>query len=348
MNAAVAAATATSGGGSLPLWLVCLLAFVGLLAVALLVVFLPSTRRQNAAKRARLEEVSRYRVLGVANSAPTDAGAKSDPVSALRPVVGTMVRIAGRHVDKKNRRPALSEQLERAGLRLRPEEWIALQVCIGVAAAFAGLLLIGLVGVAVALPAAWLGCTAFRRVKTTRRKQAFEAQLADALQLLAASLRAGLAVNSAIGTLVREGLEPVSGEFGRALQEVRLGATLEDALDGVVRRTDSTDMALVVVALRTAREVGGNLAEVLQTTATTMRERAEVRGQVQTLSAEGKFSAKVLTALPLLMAGYLLAFKRTYLHPLYSTGVGIVLLVSGGTLLLFGGVWLQRMTKIEV
>jgi tight adherence protein B len=176
----------------------------------------------------------------------------------------------------------------------------------------------------------------------------FEAQLADALHLLASSLRAGLTLNSAIATLVREGLEPVSTEFGRAVHEVRLGTTLEDALDGIVRRTDSADMALVVVALRTAREVGGNLAEVLQTTAATMRERAEVRGQVRTLSAEGRFSAKVLVALPLLMAVYLFVFRRTYIAPLYSSGTGIMLLVVGVVLLAVGAFWLSRLTKIEV
>jgi Flp pilus assembly protein TadB len=343
------AADASAAAPGAALWLVCLLAFTGLLAVALVAIFLPAARRKTAAKRARLDEISRYRVLGVTDprSEGADAAA-ADPVGALRPLVDRVLGLAGRHVDRGGRRPELAERLERAGLRMRPEEWSALVLFVAVAAACLGAFALGIVGCIAGAALGWLGCRIFRQVRTSRRCRAFEAQLADALHLLASSLRAGLALNSAIATLVREGLEPVSSEFGRAVHEVRLGTTLEDALDGIVRRTDSADMALVVVALRTAREVGGNLAEVLQTTAATMRERAEVRGQIRTLSAEGRFSAKVLVALPLLMGAYLLAFKRTYLAPLYTTGTGILLLVAGGVLLVLGSVWLSRLTKIEV
>jgi Flp pilus assembly protein TadB len=345
MSRGLAAAAAASGPA---LWLVCLLAFVGLLSVALVTVFLPAARRKTAAKQARLDEIRRYRVLGVTDPRSDAANAAADPVGALRPLVGRVLDLAGRHVDRGGRRPELAERLERAGLRMRPEEWSALVLFVAVAAACLGAFVLGVVGCIAGAGLGWLGCRMFRRVRTSRRCRAFEAQLADALHLLASSLRAGLSLNSAIATLVREGLQPVSTEFGRAVHEVRLGTTLEDALDGVVRRTDSADMALVVVALRTAREVGGNLAEVLQTTAATMRERAEVRGQIRTLSAEGRFSAKVLVALPLLMGAYLLAFKRTYLAPLYTTGTGILLLVVGAGLLVLGSVWLSRLTKIEV
>jgi tight adherence protein B len=102
------------------------------------------------------------------------------------------------------------------------------------------------------------------------------------------------------------------------------------------------------MAIRTAREVGGNLAEVLQTTVHTMRERVELHGQVRVLSAEGRFSAKVLVALPILMAVYLLLFKKAYLTPLYTTGTGVALLVGGVLLLIAGVFWLSRLTKIEV
>jgi tight adherence protein B len=161
-------------------------------------------------------------------------------------------------------------------------------------------------------------------------------------------LRTGFALNQAIGTVVREGIEPVSHEFGRALQEVRLGANLEDALDNVAERMHSYDMGLVVMAIRTAREVGGNLAEVLTTTTVTMRERVQLYGQVRVLTAEGRFSAKVLVALPILMAVYLLLFKKGYLKPLYQTGTGIVMLAVGVGLLIGGSFWLNRLTKIEV
>ena len=199
---------------------------------------------------------------------------------------------------------------------MRPEEWAAIQLLVPVGAARARARScsapIGAGRRRRARLASAAGCSS--AVKTSRRRTAFEAQLPDALQLLAGALRTGFGLNQAIGTVVREGIDPVSTEFGRALQEVRLGANLEDALDGVADRMQSYDMQLVVMAIRTAREVGGNLAEVLQTTVATMRERVQLRGQVRTLTAEGRFSAKVLVALPLLMAGYLLVFKRDYLR----------------------------------
>lgn len=335
---------------SASLWLVCALAFVGQLALALLVLLGPRARKKAAAKRSRLEEVARYRVLGI-----TDTGsggvvdATPDPVGgALRRARDSVLEASNRYVDKGGRRGRVVEQLERAGLRLRPEEWIAILVSAVIAGTLGGLLLFGPFGALVGAGLGWCGCIVFRRFRTSRRQAAFEAQLPDALQLLAASLRAGLALNASMTTLVREGIEPVSSEFARTLQEMRLGATLEDALDGVAYRTASGDMALVAVAIRTAREVGGNLAEVLQTTASTMRERAEVRGQVRTLSAEGRFSARVLVALPLLMTAYLITFKRTYLQPLYTTGVGIAMIVAGVLLLAIGTFWLSRLTKIEV
>jgi tight adherence protein B len=332
------------------LWVVCGLAFVGQLALVLLLVFTPQARRRAAAKRARLEEVARYRVLGAANAHPGGSVdlAVDAPGAALRVARDHVLAASIRYVDKNGRRGRIAEQLEQAGLRVRPEEWIAIVVSAVISGALPGLLLFGPIGAVVGAALGFVACVVFRHIRTSRRRTAFEAQLPDALQLIAASLRAGLAMTASMTTLVREGIEPVSAEFARTLQEVRLGATLEDAMEGVAHRTASPDMQLVAVAVRTAREVGGNLAEVLQTTATTMRERAEVRGQVRTLSAEGKISAKILVALPLLMTAYLLTFKRSYLQPLYSTGIGIAMIVVGVFLLATGSFWLSRLTKIEV
>jgi len=108
------------------------------------------------------------------------------------------------------------------------------------------------------------------------------------------------------------------------------------------------DLVVWCLAVRISREVGGNLAEVLTNTVHTMRERAQLRGLVRVLSAEGRISAKVLIGLPFALAGYLLAFKPGYLDPLVNTAVGIIMLVFGSTLLLLGSFWLSRLVKIEV
>jgi tight adherence protein B len=161
-------------------------------------------------------------------------------------------------------------------------------------------------------------------------------------------VRSGFSLNQAVAGVVAEGAEPVASEFARALTEVRLGADLEDALEQAAERMKSLDLHLVLLAVRTSREVGGNLAEVLLTTAATMRERGYLKGQVKVLSAEGRMSARVLIALPFLMIGYLLAFRPNYLHPLVSTGMGWALVVTGSVLLVTGAVWVTRMVRIEV
>jgi tight adherence protein B len=195
---------------------------------------------------------------------------------------------------------------------------------------------------------AWVGIRIFVRLKIGKRRTAFVDQLPDTLQLIAGSLRTGFSLNQALNGIVREGTEPTASEFSRALTEVRLGAELEDALDGVADRMECEDLRWVVIAVRISREVGGNLAEVVGNTVTTMRERAELRGLVRVLSAEGRISAKILIGLPFLLAAFLLLFRRNYLHPLLTTGVGIAMIGAGFVLLGLGSFWLNRLVRIEV
>ena len=151
--------------------------------------------------------------------------------------------------------------------------------------------------------AGWLGGAAwlawmYLGFKQSRRLKAFNAQLAGTLQLMAGSLQAGLSFAQGMDTIVREGAEPVAGEFRRALVETRLGVTIEDALDGIADRMTSDDFRWTVMAIRIQREVGGNLAELMLSVAATLRERDYLRRQVKSLSAEGRFSAYILLALP--------------------------------------------------
>ena len=339
-------AAAATGTGGLPLGLVCVIVFVVILVLALGAFLLPG-RRTGGDEENRLDELHRYRLLGAYSGAPVDdtsAGGTEEHALTTR-----MLGLLDRALRARGARDTVLAQLEAAGIRLPAERWAAIVVAI---AATCGALLALVFGSPLAFaPGAavgWLACRVFLRIKAGRRRDAFETHLPDALQLLAGALRAGFAVNQSLGAVVREGTEPVASEFGRAMQEVRLGAELTDALDAVALRMRSRDMQLVVMAMRTSREVGGNLAEVLQTTVGTMRERVTLRGQVKVLSAEGRLSAKVLTALPLLMAAYLYAFKRGYISAMYHSGVGIAMLAFGVFLLLAGGFWLHKLTKIEV
>jgi Flp pilus assembly protein TadB len=338
-------AAAAAGPSGFPLWAVCAIAFVAILGLALLVLLGPASNKRRRKHDARLGELRRYRLLTVYQGLPD---ADADQAGGPRPITVRALGLLDRFLQGRGLRAALAERLERAGLRMRPEEWAAIQLSATVAPAALGLFLFGLLGIVGGGLLGWFGCWLFLRLKTSRRAAAFEAQLPDALQLVAGALRAGFALNQSVGAVARDGSEPVAGEFARVLQEVRLGAELEDALDALATRMDSQDLHLVMIAIRTAREIGGNLAEVLQTTVATMRERVQLRGQVKVLSAEGRFSAKVLTGLPLIMTVYLLVFRKGYLKPMYSTGLGVAILISGGVLLLIGAVWLRRLTQIEV
>jgi tight adherence protein B len=184
--------------------------------------------------------------------------------------------------------------------------------------------------------------------KRNRRKKAFEGSLPDTLQLISGSLAAGLSLAQSIDTVVREGQEPIASEFKRVLVETRLGIDLDEALDGVADRFESQDFAWVVMAIRIQRQVGGNLAELLDTVAGTMREREYMRRQVAALAAEGKLSAWVLGALPVAFMLYLLVAKREYVMPMFTEPIGWMMLGGAAVLLSVGVFWMSRLVKVEV
>ncbi|MDQ1652982.1 MAG: tight adherence protein, partial [Cryptosporangiaceae bacterium] len=128
----------------------------------------------------------------------------------------------------------------------------------------------------------------------------------------------------------------------------RLGGTLEDGLDAVAERVGSQDLGWAVMTIRIQREVGGNLAEVLETAVVTMREREGLRRHVRALSAEGRLSAYVLTAMPIGVAGWMFMIRREYLAPLYTTGLGIVMLVASVVMVCFGAWWMSKLVKVDV
>ncbi|MGA8992972.1 MAG: type II secretion system F family protein, partial [Nocardioidaceae bacterium] len=244
----------------------------------------------------------------------------------------------------------LGAKLDAAGMSLKPAEWLLMHAGIASAATLlvfmltgAGLLatLLALVG-GLLLPWLYLGRRQSRRLK------AFNAQLAGTLQLLAGSLQAGLSIAQGMDTIVREGAEPVAGEFRRALVETRLGVQIEDALETVGERMMSDDFTWTVMAIRIQREVGGNLAELLLSVAATLRERDYLRRQVKSLSAEGRFSAYILLSLPPGILAYEAVTNPTYLHPLIATPIGWVMLAGMGLLMGIGAFMMSRMIKMEI
>ena len=275
--------------------------------------------------------------------------AQSEP--APQGVTAQAVGVASKVMDSnEGLESALGQRLEAAGMSMKPAEWLLTHAGVAFAGGLLGLLLSSgsilftLLGLFFGLVLPWL----FLSFKRSRRTKAFKAQLADTLQLMAGSLSAGLSLAQAVDTVVREGSDPMGTEFRRALVEARLGVEIEDALEGVGERMDSVDFKWVVMAIRIQREVGGNLAELLNSVAETIREREYLERQVLALSAEGRLSVWILGGLPPGFMLYLLLANPEYLSPLISTPIGFVMLGTMAVLLVAGVFWMKKLVKVEV
>jgi tight adherence protein B len=206
-----------------------------------------------------------------------------------------------------------------------------------------GGLLLALLGLAVP----W-GVRTFVNRKADRTRNRFAEQLPDNLQVLASALRAGHSFVGALSVVVDEAEEPARSEFRRVVADEQLGVALEDAIDVVARRMDNPDLEQVALVAALQRQSGGNMAEVLDRVTETIRERFELRRMVRTLTAQGRMSRWVVSALPVLLLGALSVLNPTYLAPLFTTTVGNVLLVLGGLMVVTGSLVIKRIVEIEV
>ncbi len=311
------------------------------LGLGLLVVLLMLTPRQaGPLTGADLATAYTKRVAGVGSS-----DSASDP--ALVQATDAAERLL---TSSKSLESRITERLEGAGNPFKPAEWLLLHVGIFIVAGLIGLLLgggslvLGFIFLFIGAVGPWM----YLGFKRNRRRKKFESLLPETLQLISGSLAAGLSLAQSIDTVVREGQEPISSEFRRVIAETRLGIPLDDALEGVADRFESKDFAWVVMAIRIQRQVGGNLAELLDTVAGTMREREYMRRQVAALAAEGKLSAWVLGGLPPLFMVYLFLTKRDYVMPMFTEPMGWVMLAGAATLLSVGVFWMSRLIKVEV
>lgn len=319
-----------------------ILAALAFLAVALLAggILLLTRPEPNTIEQLRFYEQLHGRTV----TAPTDE-AVVDPESAR----GRMLSVAGSVASRGGFDAAIRRELERAGLPLRSVEYMLLHVTtvlgVGLVVQFiADSLPVTVVAVALVT----FGPILLLSYLARKRTQAFQEQLPDALNLLAGSLRGGWGLLQAIGMVVGEMSAPAGPEFGRVVTEARLGIPLEEALGKMADRMGSEDFRWAVTAIAIQREVGGNLAEVLDLVAQTVRERAALRRQVVALTGEGRLSAMILIVLPFLEAFVLWLLNPTYFSKLFSSSIGIQLTVAAAVLIVVGSVWLRRIVKIEV
>jgi tight adherence protein B len=286
-----------------------------------------------------VRQVNLYRPGSVADETPEE---RSSLVSGVLGLSQRLVSASGKGED-------MAAELGRAGWRIQPHEWTLIRglACL---VTTTGLWLVS-ANLFVSLLIGFLAPLAICRVllggARSRRVNAFADQLPDALAMIAGSLRAGFTVSQSLDRLAQQNTEPLGSEMARALAQTRIGVSIEDALDQVADRMECPDLHWVVMTIRIQREVGGNLAEVIETTMETMRERSRLRRHVRALSAEGRLSAYVLIALPILLCGGMMIFNPGYLAPLFNTPLGLGMLVAAGFALAIGWLWISRMIKIE-
>jgi tight adherence protein B len=270
------------------------------------------------------------------------AGPGRGPLTSLADAVTSLTgRILG------EREGPIATALQLAGMKQRPQDFAVL-----VGSAMVGLFALGFVlrgalaGLALALLSpvgAWL----ILRIRTGRRRTAFAAQLDETLQMLAGGLRAGYSLPQAAATVATESADPTSEEFSRVINEARVGRPLVEALEDSSRRVKSDDFYWVIQAIAINREVGGNLAEVLDGVGDTIRERIHLKRQVSALAAEGKLSAIILCALPVVMLLMMSIVNPTYLSKFGESTLGILMLVVGGVMMFIGVLWMRSMVNLK-
>jgi tight adherence protein B len=293
-----------------------------------------------------------------------DASAAASGQGGLSEMISQSVALAqlNKVVEQRDFGANLARDIARADLKIKVSEFLAIWAASILGVPFLmivfslglpalrsplALLLGALIGFF--LPRLWLG----RR--KSARLSAFNKNLPDTITLLANALRAGSSFLQAIELVVRESRPPISTEFSRVIREVNLGLPFEQALENMVRRVRSDDLELMATAISIQHTVGGNLAEILDSIAYTIRERVRIKGEIRTLTAQQRLSGYVVGFLPIGLAGFLFVaapqfMEAMFLNPPGVLGLpaGVVILILGGVMMFIGFMIIRRIVDIEV
>ena len=281
----------------------------------------------------------------------TTAGAAALPQTAgFRDSLNRLFQPAADRVgrgDAKKGKPSVAEQLQRADLKLRPSEYFMIQIGTG--------LLVGLIGYwrwglvfALLFFAGYLIPGFYVKYRVSQRLKKFNSQLGDTLTLLSNALKAGYSFAQAIDTVAKNAVAPIGDEFGRAVREMNLGGSPDEALSNITKRIASADFDLVATAYSIHRTVGGNLAEILDNIAYTIRERVRIKGEIATLTAQARASGTLITFLPIVLATFMYFVTPTYFRPMFGSIIGWILIAIGGFMIFLGNLIIRRVVAIEV
>ena len=291
------------------------------------------------------ERMARY--AGGAEGQAAAKGEKKKKSGGRKDVVDPFATLSGDAADKKFS-TKVQRDLARANLKLRVAEYyyirIATMLGLGLLLGVMRDPLSGVVGAFLGymLPRFYVG----RRIGG--RLGGFNKQLPDTITLLSNSLRAGSSFLQSIELVSRETPPPMGEEMGRVVREVNLGLGMEEALSNLVRRIRSDDLDLMVTAIGVQQQVGGNLAEILDTIAFTIRERVRIKGEINTLTAQGRMSGYLVAFLPIGIAVTLNFINPSFMQPLFTQLLGQILLGVGGVMMVIGFIAIQKIVNIKV
>lgn len=239
-------------------------------------------------------------------------------------------------------------KLEQAGLPLRPLEFIFFHFLFTFILGLIGYVFLKLLGTILMTCFGAVTPILILYILIIKRRSNFHNQIPDTLNLITGSLRTGYSLLQAINVALDETLPPMSEEFQRVLAESRLGLPLDESLKMMAERMQETNFSWIVIAINIQREVGGNLAEVLEILADTIRERDRVSRQIKVLTAEGRLSAIILVILPFFLATILTYLNPAYMSTLITTKSGLLLVSLSSVLMIIGSFWLKKIVTIEV
>ncbi len=276
----------------------------------------------------QLQEKKKKRKISILNRATNDGGKQS--------------------VQRKKLMDTIFNELILADIMMKPEEfsmiWLLLTfVPAGLAALFqAGMM----PSITLAVVGAFLPII-FIKIKKDNRRKAFEAQLSDTLIMICNGLRSGFSFQQAMENVANDMPPPIGIEFGRVCNEIRYGATMEDALNNMVERVKSADFMLVVSAVLIQRTTGGNLSEILSTISDTIRDRIKIKGEINSITAQGRMSGMIIGALPICIAAILMVVNPEYMSTFFTTSAGNIMLAVSIVMEVLGFFAIRKVVTIE-
>ncbi|MBV8194999.1 MAG: type II secretion system F family protein [Candidatus Dormibacteraeota bacterium] len=299
-------------------------------------------------RRSPADEVAR-RLNQYGGVAVATAPSRASTGNMLRDLLDSVTSAINPVLSRSSHSGKLADDLQKADLKLKSSEWV-------LAVAGAGTLLGIVVALRYGTPFAfipcpiivWIASGLFLKFRQRRRVRAFNNQLGDTIMLLSNALKAGHSFAQALSSVSKNASPPISEEFARATREIALGITVDDALNHLVERNKSEDFDLMVTAVQIQRVVGGNLAEILDTIAFTIRERVRIQGEIRTLTAQARISGWIITILPFGLAVMLSFISPGYFGPFLTDPLGHIMIGIGVVSIAIGAAAIQKIVKIEV